>query len=157
MLQRISWVFPFPSSSLSKFDMLFVFYSMFCDFIVSKLYHRYSSCPAFSQLDRAGQRHPARWIQLLKKTENARWSKLPKNSRKTSESYETRENVFDKTYERLFFEKLSVSFRTIFGKFENQQKPSRKWFWTDSVKNTFSENCRQILSECSVHFRFFAI
>ena len=44
------------------------------------------------------------------------------NSRKTFESYETRENAFDKTRERLLFEKFSVSFRTILGKFENQQK-----------------------------------
>ena len=36
--------------------------------------------------------------------------------------YETRENVFDKIRERLFFGKFSVSFRTILGKFENQQK-----------------------------------
>ena len=58
----------------------------------------------------------------VKQTENARRPKLSQNSRKTSESYKTRENAFDKTVERLFFGKLSVSFRTIFGKLENQQK-----------------------------------
>ena len=35
-------------------------------------------------------------------------------------------NAFDKTREALFFGKFSVSFRTTVGKFENQQKTSRK-------------------------------
>ena len=48
-----------------------------------------------------------------------------------TESNETQENAFDKTHEQLFFEKFSVSFRTIFGKFENQQKTFGKLFWTN--------------------------
>ena len=58
----------------------------------------------------------------LNKTENARGPKLSQSSRKTSESYKTRGNAFGKTFERLFFGTFPVSFRTIFGKFENQQK-----------------------------------
>ena len=42
---------------------------------------------------------PARWIQLLNKTENTRRQKLPQNSLKTSESYKTWENTFDETLE----------------------------------------------------------
>ena len=61
---------------------------------------------------------PARWIQLLNKTENAPQPKLSRNSRKTLVSYKTRENAFDKTLEKSFFGKFSVSFRTIFGKVE---------------------------------------
>ena len=67
---------------------------------------------------------------------------LSQNSRKTSESYKTRENAFHKTRERLFFRKLSVSFRSVFGKFENQEK------------GRFLENFRQIVGECSGYFRF---
>ena len=47
-----------------------------------------------------------------------------------------------------------MSFRTICGKFENQQNIMGKWFWTNFVKNRFSKNCRQILLECSEYFRF---
>ena len=50
------------------------------------------------------------------------FNKIVSNSGKTSESYKTRENAFNKTRERLFFGEFSVIFRTIFGKFENQQK-----------------------------------
>ena len=67
-------------------------------------------------------RFPARWIQLLRKTENAPLSKFSQNSLKNSESSETRKNAFDKTLERLFFGEFSVIFRTILGKFENQEK-----------------------------------
>ena len=49
-------------------------------------------------------------------------TKLVSKFSKTSESYETRENAFDETREQLFWGRFSVSFRTIFGKFENQQK-----------------------------------
>ena len=47
-----------------------------------------------------------------------------------------------------------MSFRTIFGKFENQQKTFGKWFGSNFVKNIFSENCRKILGEYSEYFRF---
>ena len=50
------------------------------------------------------------------------FTKIVSNSRKTSESYKTRENAINKIRERLFFREFSVSLRTIFGKFENQQK-----------------------------------
>ena len=50
------------------------------------------------------------------------FNKTVSNTRKTLQSYKTRENAFNKTRERLFFGEFSVSFRTIFGKFENQQK-----------------------------------
>ena len=70
--------------------------------------------------------YPARWIQLLNKIENARSPNCLKNYRKTSESCKTRENAFDKTRDQLFLGKFSVSFRTIFGKFENKQKTLRK-------------------------------
>ena len=33
-------------------------------------------------------------------------------------------------------------------------KINRKRFWTNSVKNSFSENCGKILGEFLVHFRF---
>ena len=56
------------------------------------------------------------------------------NSRKTSESYETWENAFDKTREQLFFRKFSMNIRTILGKFENQQKILGKLFWINFVK-----------------------
>ena len=99
--------------------------------------HGYSSCPAFLQFDWLiiGQDSAilrARWIQLLNKTEKARWPELSQNSRKTSESCKTWKNTFDETRERLFFGKFSVSFRTIFG---DQQKTLGKWFWTNFVKN----------------------
>ena len=68
---------------------------------------------------------------------------------KFSESYETQENAFDKTRERLFFGEFSVSFRTILGKFENQQRSLGKWFWTNFAKNNFSENCRWVISRFS--------
>ena len=42
----------------------------------------------------------------------------------------------------------------VFRKFGNQKETLRKWFWTNFVKNNFSENCRQILGECSKYFRF---
>ena len=42
----------------------------------------------------------------------------------------------------------------VFGKFENQRKTLEKWFWTNFVKNIFSENYRQIVGECSEYFRF---
>ena len=54
------------------------------------------------------------------------FNQIVSNSRKTSESYKTRENAFNKTREQLFFGEFSVSFWTIFGKFENQQKTSEK-------------------------------
>ena len=47
-----------------------------------------------------------------------------------------------------------MSFRTFFGKFEYQQKTLGKLFWTNFVKNNFSENCREILGEFSEYFRF---
>ena len=47
-----------------------------------------------------------------------------------------------------FSEKFSVSFRTIFEKFGNQQKILGKWFWSNFVKNIFfgklSVNVRNI-------------
>ena len=58
-------------------------------------------------------------------------------------------NAVDKARERLFFGKLSVSFRTIFEKFENQQKTLGKQFWTDFKKNEFSET----VGKFSVDFR----
>ena len=50
------------------------------------------------------------------------FNKIVSNSRKTLESYNTSENAFNKTDEQLFFGEFSVSFCSIFGKFENQQK-----------------------------------
>ena len=50
------------------------------------------------------------------------FNKIVSNSRKASESYKTREKAFNKSRERLLFGKFSASFRTIFGKFEKQQK-----------------------------------
>ena len=97
------------------------------------------SCP----LDSAAKQN---WKRTL--------TKLSQNSRKTSESYKTRERTFDKTRERFFFGNSQWIFRTNFGKLENQQKTLGKWFWTNFVKNNFSENCLQILGECSEYFRF---
>ena len=73
--------------------------------------------------------------------------------KKTSKSYENQENAFDKTREPLFFWEI-LSFWANLGNFENQQKTLGKWFWTNFVKNNFSENCRQILGECSVLFSY---
>ena len=70
------------------------------------------------------------------------FNKIVSNFRETSESYKTWEKAFNKTRERLFFGEFSASFRTVFGKFENQQKTLGKWFWTNFVKIFFSENCR---------------
>ena len=42
-----------------------------------------------------------------------------------------------------------MSFPTIFGKFENLQKTLGKLFWTNFVKNSFSENCQQIVGQFS--------
>ena len=50
------------------------------------------------------------------------FNKIVSNSRKTSKSYKTLEEAFNKTRVQLFFGEFLVSFRTIFGKFENQQK-----------------------------------
>ena len=50
------------------------------------------------------------------------FNKIVSNSQKISESYKIRGNAFNKSRGRLFFGEFSVSFRTIFGKFENQQK-----------------------------------
>ena len=47
-----------------------------------------------------------------------------------------------------------MSFLPIFEKLENQQKTLGKLFWTNFVKNNFSENCLLILSESSENFRF---
>ena len=57
----------------------------------------------------------------------------------------------------LFFGKFSLSFRTIFGKFKNQQETLGKRFWSNFVKNNFSDNCQQIVGECLEYFRFFHI
>ena len=74
----------------------------------------------------AGQRHPARWIQLLNKTENAPWPKLSQNSQKTSESYKTRGNASDKIRDRLIFREIldefSDNFRKIWKSTENLRK-----------------------------------
>ena len=80
---------------------------------------------------------------------NRMFNKIVSNSRKTSENYKTWGNAFNKTRERLFFGEFSASFRTIFGKFENQQKTLEKWFWTIFVKNIF----RRIVSKLSVNVR----
>ena len=53
-------------------------------------------------------------------------TKLSQNFQKTSETYKTRENAFDKTRGQLLFGKISVRFRTIFEKCENQQKTLEK-------------------------------
>ena len=53
-------------------------------------------------------------------------TKLSQNSQKTSESYKTLENAFDKNHEQLFFEKFSVSFLTVFGQFSENLKINRK-------------------------------
>ena len=50
-----------------------------------------------------------------------KFNKIVSNSLKTSESYKTREKAFNNTRERLFFGEFSESFRTIFGKFDNQK------------------------------------
>ena len=78
------------------------------------------------------------------------FNKIVLNSRKTSESYKTRENVFNKTRERLFFGEFSVSFRIIFGKFENQQKDLGIWFWTNFVKK---KHFWRIVGKLSVNVR----
>ena len=48
----------------------------------------------------------------------------------------------------IFFGKFSVSFRSIFEKFENKRKTLTKWFWTNFVKKDFfgelSENCQEM-------------
>ena len=56
-------------------------------------------------------------------------TKIVSNSLKTTESYKTQQDAFDKTRE-YFFEN-SLSFWTIFRKFENAQKILGKWFWTN--------------------------
>ena len=66
------------------------------------------------------------------------FNKIVSNSRKTLESFKTRKNAFNNTHKRLFFKEFSVSFQTIFGKFENQQK-------------TFFQ---RIVSKLSEYFRF---
>ena len=60
------------------------------------------------------------------------------NSRKTSESYKTRENAFNKTREQLFFGEFSESFQTIWESTENLGK-----MILDLLReNIFSMNCR---------------
>ena len=76
------------------------------------------------------------------------FNKIVSNSRKTSESYKTQENAFNKTRGRLFFGEFSVSFRTILGKFENQLKTLGKRFWTNFVKKI-----RGIVGKLSVNVR----
>ena len=82
----------------------------------------YSSCPAFLQfywliIGQDSTILPDEFSCWTKLTTHARWQIL--GNRKTSESYKTRENAFHKTREQLFIGKFSVSFREIFGKFEN--------------------------------------
>ena len=89
--------------------------------------------------------HPARWIQLLNKTETARWPKLPQNSRKTSEVVKLGK-YFSWNSWTIIFREFSVSFRTSFGKCEYQQKTLGKWFWTNFVK-------RKVVGKFSVNFR----
>ena len=65
---------------------------------------------------------------------------VDQNYRKTLESCKTWESTFDKTREQLFFGKFSVSFRTVFRKFEYQQKLIKPWendFGLMSSKITF--------------------
>ena len=95
--------------------------------------------------------HPARWSAAKQNSS----TKIVSKSSESFGSYKTGENAFDKTLERSFFGKFSVSFVTIFGKFKNQQKALGKWFWSNFVKNIFSGNCRKIVRECSEYFRFY--
>ena len=62
-------------------------------------------------------------------------TKIVLNSRKTSESYKTRENAFDK----LVSDYSSVSFRIIFGKLENRQKTLGKRFWAKKFRKSFGK------------------
>ena len=62
---------------------------------------------------------------------------LTKILRKLRKVIKLGEKAFHKTRERLFLGKFSVSFRSIFGKFENQQKTLGKWFWTSFVEQYF--------------------
>ena len=55
------------------------------------------------------------------------FNKIVSNSRKTSESYKTRENAFNKTRERLFFGEFSVSF----GQFSENLRINRKHWEND--------------------------
>ena len=89
------------------------------------------------------------WLSAAKQNWNRMFNKIVSNSRKNSESYKTRENTFNKTRERLFFGEFSVSFPTIFRKFENLQKTLGNWFWTNFMKNIFWENCQQIVGQFS--------
>ena len=62
-------------------------------------------------------------------------TKIVSNSLKTTESYKTRQDAFDKT---CIFWEFFVSFWTIFRKFENAQKILGKWFRTNKfMKNNF--------------------
>ena len=69
---------------------------------------------------------------------------LSQNSRKTSESYKTRKNAFDKTH---YFSGILGEFLDNFR--ENHKKTLGKRFWTNFEKNNFSENYQRILGECS--------
>ena len=76
------------------------------------------------------------------------FNKIVSNYRKTSESYKTRENAFNKTRERLFFEEFSVRFRTIFRKFrESTEKFRENIFFGElsvNVRNIFVLPCNEL-------------
>ena len=57
-------------------------------------------------------------------------TKIVSNSLKTTESYKTRQDAFEKL---LFFGKF-FEFSDSFRKFENAQKILGKWFWTNLQK-----------------------
>ena len=98
----------------------------------SMLLYIYTSCTTFSQFD---------WLIIGQDggsaAKNVNCKNWLKNSRKTSKTYKTRENAFDKTRERLFFAKFSVSFLTISVKIENKQKTLENDLGLTSWKITF--------------------
>ena len=116
--------------------------------------HGSSSCPAFSQFDWLIIGQDSAILSDGFRCWTKRKTHVDENCLKILGKLPKVIKLGKMSLIKLSSDYFSENSRWIFGKYGNQQKTLGKWFWSNFVKNVFSENCRLMVGECSEYFRF---